>query len=69
MGDCVVVIGVDSLRVEFDRRCNTEKNRDTLTIFNPMRTAVYVLSGREWNDWSIPLFVQGGLAYCGSRVL
>lgn len=52
-------LAADSLRVEFDRRCSTEKNRDTLTIYNPTRSTIYIMSGREWNDWSIPLFLQG----------
>lgn len=51
--------GADSLQVEFDRRCSTEKNLDSLTIFDPSRSTVYVVSGREWSDWSVPLFIQG----------
>jgi E3 ubiquitin-protein ligase HERC2 len=47
------------LRVEFDRRCSTEKRHDPLTIMDSTGRTISVRSGREWSDWSAELRISG----------
>ncbi|XP_026277054.2 E3 ubiquitin-protein ligase HERC2 [Frankliniella occidentalis] len=55
----VKVPGADSLRVEFDRLCSTERRHDPLTITDGGGRVVAVRSGREWSDWCQELHVPG----------
>lgn len=41
----VCVVGADSLRVEFDRRCSTERRHDPLTISDSSGRTLAVKSG------------------------
>ncbi|XP_056632300.1 E3 ubiquitin-protein ligase HERC2 isoform X1 [Diorhabda sublineata] len=51
--------GADALRVEFDRRCSTERRHDPLQIMDGSGRIVATMSGREWSDWSSELRVPG----------
>ncbi|XP_022244118.1 E3 ubiquitin-protein ligase HERC2-like isoform X2 [Limulus polyphemus] len=55
----VKISGAESLRVEFDRQCSTERRHDPLTIMDGSGKVVAVKSGREWSDWSTELHVPG----------
>ncbi|XP_065932279.1 E3 ubiquitin-protein ligase HERC2 isoform X6 [Magallana gigas] len=55
----VKIPGADSLRVEFDRRCSTERRHDPLTISDSSGRTLAVKSGREWSDWSQELRIDG----------
>lgn len=55
----VKIPGADSLRVEFDRLCSTERRHDPLTITDGSGRMVAVRSGREWNDWCQELHIPG----------
>ncbi|XP_048243824.1 E3 ubiquitin-protein ligase HERC2-like isoform X1 [Haliotis rufescens] len=55
----VKIPGAEALRVEFDRRCSTERRHDPLTIMDGSGRTVATRSGREWSDWSQELRVQG----------
>ncbi|KAL8607282.1 hypothetical protein ACOMHN_047613 [Nucella lapillus] len=55
----VRVAGAEALRVEFDRRCSTERRHDPLTIMDGTGRVVTVKSGREWSDWSQELRIPG----------
>ncbi|KAK6172413.1 hypothetical protein SNE40_016067 [Patella caerulea] len=55
----VKIPGAEALRVEFDRRCSTERRHDPLTIQDGSGITVAVRSGREWSDWSQELRIQG----------
>jgi len=55
----IVHLGAEYLRVEFDRRCSTEKRHDPLTIMDSAGRAISVRSGREWSDWSAELRISG----------
>ncbi|KAK3907967.1 E3 ubiquitin-protein ligase HERC2 [Frankliniella fusca] len=55
----VKIPGADSLRVEFDRLCSTERRHDPLTITDGGGRVVAVRSGREWSDWCQELHVPG----------
>ena len=49
----VVLPGAESLRVEFDRLCSTEKRHDPLTLMDAVGRIVAIRSGRDWTaDWS-----------------
>ena len=48
----VVLPGAESLRVEFDRLCSTEKRHDPLTLSDGMGRILAIRSGRDWADWS-----------------
>lgn len=54
-----VCAGAEALRVEFDRRCSTERRHDPLTMMDCAGRTVSVRSGREWSDWSAELRMQG----------
>lgn len=51
--------GADALRVEFDRRCSTERRHDPLQITDSTGRVVATRSGREWSDWSSELRIPG----------
>ncbi|KAG5897066.1 hypothetical protein JTB14_025882 [Gonioctena quinquepunctata] len=51
--------GADALRVEFDRRCSTERRHDPLQITDGSGRLVASNSGREWSDWSSELRIPG----------
>ncbi|XP_072386929.1 E3 ubiquitin-protein ligase HERC2 [Diabrotica undecimpunctata] len=51
--------GTDALRVEFDRRCSTERRHDPLQIMDGTGRVVATMSGREWSDWSSELRIPG----------
>ncbi|VEN50261.1 unnamed protein product [Callosobruchus maculatus] len=51
--------GADALRVEFDRRCSTERRHDPLQIMDGSGRIIATRSGREWSDWSSELRVPG----------
>ncbi|ESO89418.1 hypothetical protein LOTGIDRAFT_218809 [Lottia gigantea] len=55
----VKIPGAESLRVEFDRRCSTERRHDPLSIQDGTGRTVAIRSGREWSDWSQELRIQG----------
>nr|XP_022903495.1 E3 ubiquitin-protein ligase HERC2 isoform X1 [Onthophagus taurus] len=55
----VKIPGADALRIEFDRRCSTEKRHDPLTIVDGTGKLVATKSGREWSDWSGDLNIPG----------
>ncbi|CAB0032033.1 unnamed protein product [Trichogramma brassicae] len=47
------------LSVEFDRQCSTERKHDPLTIMDGNNQVVAVRSGRDWNEWSTDVRVEG----------
>lgn len=51
--------GADALRVEFDRRCSTERRHDPLQITDGSGKIIATRSGREWSDWSAELRIPG----------
>ena len=51
--------GAESLRVEFDRLCSTEKRHDPLTLMDAVGRIVAIRSGRDWAEWSQEVRVQG----------
>ena len=55
----VRIPGAESLRIEFDRQCSTERRHDPLTIMDGTGRIVSIRSGREWTDWSPELRVNG----------
>lgn len=55
----VKIPGAEALRIEFDRRCSTERRHDPLTIMDGTGRNLTVRSGREWTDWSSELRIQG----------
>ncbi len=55
----VRIPGAESLRVEFDRQCSTERRHDPLTVTDRSGRIVGIRSGREWADWASDLRVQG----------
>lgn len=55
----VKVPGADSLRVEFDQQCSTERRHDPLFITDWSGRIVANRSGREWSDWAAELVIPG----------
>jgi E3 ubiquitin-protein ligase HERC2 len=55
----VRIPGAESLRVEFDRHCSTERRHDPLIIADAAGRVQSTKSGREWSDWSSEVIVQG----------
>lgn len=51
--------GADALRIEFDRRCSTERRHDPLQITDGTGKVMATRSGREWSDWSTELRIPG----------
>ena len=51
MGGQVRIPGAESLRIEFDRQCSTERRHDPLTISDATGRIVAIRSGRDWTDW------------------
>ena len=59
----VVLPGAESLRVEFDRQCSTEKRHDPLTLSDGVGRILAIRSGRDWADWSQEVRVQGFISF------
>ena len=55
----VRIPGAESLRVEFDRQCSTERRHDPLTIMDGTGRIISIRSGRDWSDWSAEIRVPG----------
>jgi len=55
----VRIQGAESLRIEFDRQCSTERRHDPLTIMDASGRIVTIRSGRDWSDWSPEIRVAG----------
>ena len=55
----VRIPGAESLRVEFDRQCSTERRHDPLIIADAAGRVQSTKSGREWSDWASEVIVQG----------
>lgn len=55
----VRIPGAESLQVEFDRQCSTERRHDPLTILDGSGRIVANRSGREWSDWAPELRIPG----------
>ncbi|XP_076233389.1 E3 ubiquitin-protein ligase HERC2 [Calliopsis andreniformis] len=55
----VKIAGAEALRVEFDRRCSTERRHDPLTIMDGNSRVVAVKSGREWSEWATEIRIAG----------
>ena len=55
----VRIPGAESLRIEFDKSCSTERRHDPLTIMDGSGRIVSIRSGREWQDWCAELRVAG----------
>lgn len=51
--------GAVAIRLEFDRRCSTEKRNDPLTILDCRGRVVATRSGRDWAYWSREIRVPG----------
>lgn len=51
--------GAEALRIEFDRRCSTERRHDPLQIMDGSGRIISTRSGREWTDWSAELRIPG----------
>ena len=55
--------GAESLRIEFDRQCSTERRHDPLTISDATGRIGAIRSGRDWTDWEDELrwkFISDG---------
>ncbi|KAG1662456.1 E3 ubiquitin-protein ligase HERC2 [Nymphon striatum] len=60
VGSGVVRIpGAEALKIEFDRRCETEWKYDIITFCKPTNEVFATRSGREWSDWSSGIQVSG----------
>ena len=59
----VRIPGAESLRIEFDKSCSTERRHDPLTIMDGSGRIVSIRSGREWQDWCAELRVAGGVSF------
>uniref|UniRef100_A0A4D5RD81 HECT-type E3 ubiquitin transferase n=3 Tax=Ixodes scapularis TaxID=6945 RepID=A0A4D5RD81_IXOSC len=55
----VRISGAESLHVEFDRQCSTERRNDPLSIMDGSGRIVATRSGREWSNWSPELRIPG----------
>lgn len=55
----VKISGAEALRVEFDRRCSTERRHDPLTIMDSNNRVMAVKSGREWSEWAAEIRIPG----------
>ncbi|XP_017887257.1 E3 ubiquitin-protein ligase HERC2 [Ceratina calcarata] len=55
----VKIPGAETLRIEFDRRCSTEKRHDPLTIMDGSNRVLAVKSGREWSEWAAEIRIPG----------
>ncbi|RZF37934.1 hypothetical protein LSTR_LSTR005434, partial [Laodelphax striatellus] len=55
----VKIPGAETLRVEFDRQCSTERRHDPLTIMDGSGKTICIRFGREWCDWSAPIHIPG----------
>lgn len=57
------------MRVEFDRRCSTERRHDPLQITDGTGRIVATRSGREWSEWSSELRIPGKISIEKKRYL
>ncbi|XP_078045783.1 E3 ubiquitin-protein ligase HERC2 [Augochlora pura] len=48
----VKIPGAEALRVEFDRRCSTERRHDPLAFMDTNNRVIAVKSGREYSEWA-----------------
>lgn len=55
----VRIPGAESLQVEFDRQCSTERRNDPLFIMDGAGRTVATRSGREWCNWSPEVRIPG----------
>ncbi|XP_053987984.1 E3 ubiquitin-protein ligase HERC2 isoform X2 [Hylaeus volcanicus] len=55
----VRIPGAEALRIEFDRRCSTERKHDPLAIMDGNNRVVAVKSGREWSEWAGEIRIPG----------
>lgn len=51
--------GAEALRIEFDKRCSTEKRHDPLTIMDGTGRIVAIKSGRDPEEWAIEIRIEG----------
>lgn len=51
--------GAETLRVEFDPKCSTERTHDTLTLMDGSGKIIDIRSGREMSQWESPVNVAG----------
>ncbi|XP_019845780.2 probable E3 ubiquitin-protein ligase HERC2 [Bactrocera dorsalis] len=55
----VKIPGAESLRIEFDSQCSTEKRNDPLVIMDASGRVVAVRSGREYAQWAPEVRILG----------
>ncbi|XP_015429351.1 PREDICTED: LOW QUALITY PROTEIN: E3 ubiquitin-protein ligase HERC2 [Dufourea novaeangliae] len=55
----VRIPGAEALRVEFDRRCSTERRHDPLAFMDSNNRVLAVKSGREWSEWAGEIRIPG----------
>ncbi|XP_054728194.1 probable E3 ubiquitin-protein ligase HERC2 [Anastrepha obliqua] len=55
----VKIPGAESLRIEFDSQCSTEKRNDPLVIMDTSGRVVAVRSGREYAQWAPEVRILG----------
>ncbi|XP_058465564.1 probable E3 ubiquitin-protein ligase HERC2 [Malaya genurostris] len=55
----VKIPGADSLRIEFDSQCSTERRNDPLIIIDGAGRVVATRSGREWAQWAPEIRIAG----------
>ncbi|XP_058836150.1 probable E3 ubiquitin-protein ligase HERC2 isoform X2 [Topomyia yanbarensis] len=55
----VKIPGADSLRIEFDSQCSTERRNDPLIIIDGAGRVVATRSGREWAQWAPEIRIPG----------
>ncbi|XP_054929802.1 E3 ubiquitin-protein ligase HERC2 isoform X6 [Dermacentor andersoni] len=55
----VRIPGAESLQIEFDRQCSTERRNDPLFIMDGSGRTVATRSGREWCNWSPEVRIPG----------
>ncbi|XP_049295397.1 probable E3 ubiquitin-protein ligase HERC2 [Anopheles funestus] len=55
----VKIPGAESLRIEFDSQCSTERRNDPLIIFDGSGNVVATRSGREYAQWAQEIRIPG----------
>ncbi|XP_052902276.1 probable E3 ubiquitin-protein ligase HERC2 [Anopheles moucheti] len=55
----VKIPGAESLRIEFDSQCSTERRNDPLIIFDGAGNVVATRSGREYAQWAQEIRIPG----------
>lgn len=53
------ILGAEALRIEFDRKCSTERRHDPLVLMDANEKVICTRSGREWPDWSTEVRISG----------